>query len=349
MISPTSIRTLRIGKDLAPYEKTKNEWKKSKKDISDILSTIKLFKAHNKFNELIDKNNSKFLKGQLSPEGKVQGARIIILPNGKKLDKAYSLFAKNLTFHDESSHSHWDVIYQNPNGKYAYLYAQEKIKMAIKNKYKKVKSFENKYDLLSKNVLNSLINDNDDTALPMYTLLKTYMRVGNEMYYKSTGHKGLTTLTKKDIEIEKNKTTFSYIGKDGVPITISEKFPDEYIKKLKERLAEKKPSEFVFTNSKGAPLKDTDFMSAFEKYCGEKFYPHIVRSFYATKKARNFLSNHKTTSKEEIKELFTKIAEKLGHKRFDKKHGEWKDNYTVTIHHYIQPELVEKIETLAKN
>ena len=349
MIDSTPIGTSRIGKNLTPYEKTKNGWKKSKKDISNILSTVKLFKSHNKFNELIDQKNTNFLKGQLSSEGKVQGARINILPNGDKLDKAFSLFAPNLTFHDESSHDHWDVIYKNPNGKYAYLYTQNKIKKAVKNKYKKVKSFENKYDLLNKNLLNALIKEKDDTVLPMYTLLKTYMRVGNEMYYKSTGHKGLTTLTKNDVEIEKNKATFNYIAKSGVPITISERFPEEYIKKLKEKLSEKKESDFIFTNSKGAPLKDTDFMRAFEKYCGEKFYPHIVRSFYATKEARNFLSNHKKASKEEIKELFTKIAEKLGHKRFDKKQGEWKDNYTVTIHHYIQPELVEKIENLTKD
>jgi len=193
--------------------------------------------------------------------------------------------------------------------------------------------------------VNALSKD-DEIALPMYTLLKTCMRVGNEIYYKSTGHKGLTTLTKKDIKIEKNHATFNYIGKNGVPTIISEEFPKEYIKKLKEKLAEKKSSEFVFTNSKGAPLKDTDFMHAFEKYCGEQFYPHIVRSFYATEKAKIFLSNHKKATKQEVKELFTKIADKLGHKRFDKKHNEWKDSYTVTIHHYIQPELVDKIKSL---
>ena len=36
--------------------------------------------------------------------------------------------------------------------------------------------------------------------------------------------------------------------------------------------------------------KDTAFMDAFEDYCGEKFYPHIVRSYYATKKAEEFIN-----------------------------------------------------------
>ena len=340
------IGTTRIGKNLNIYEKTKTKWEKSSKEFPELQQAINLFKSHNRFNELIDQKSPKFLKGQLSPEGKVQGARISILPDGKKLDKAFSLFAPKLSFHDESSHDHWDVIYQNPNGKFAYCYTIDKKEKATKNKYKKVFKFEKVYPNLRNNVIKSLADKSDIYALPMYTLLKTYMRVGNEMYYKVSGHKGLTTLTKKDIKISKNNTTFSYIAKSGVPMIISEEFPEEYIKKLKTILSKKKPSDFIFTNEAGTPLKDTDFMHAFEKYCGERFYPHIVRSFYATEEAKKFLSQHKKATKQEVKELFTKIADKLGHKRFDKKHNEWKDSYAVTIHHYIQPELVEKIENL---
>jgi len=149
MISQTQINTLRIGKDLNFYKKTSNGWKKSKKEIPEILNTVNLYKSHNKLNELIDKNNPQFLKGQLSPEGKVQGARVNVIPNGKKLDKTFSLFAPNITIHDESSHDHWDVIYQNPNGKFAYCYTTDKKEKAVKNKYKKVKEFKKKYTLLN--------------------------------------------------------------------------------------------------------------------------------------------------------------------------------------------------------
>ncbi len=341
--------TLRIGKNLIAYEKTKTGWKKLNNAIPSLTETVKLFKAHNNFKELIDQKNHKFLKGQISPEGKIQGARIIILPNGEKLDKAYSIFAKNLTFHDESSHNHWDIIYQNPNGKYAYLYTQSKRNNAVKNKYKKVERFEKKYSLLNKNVMNALKDKEDIIALPMYTLLKTYMRVGNEMYYKANGHKGLTTLKKKDISISGNDVKFDYIAKSGVPLVIKEQFPKEYVKKLQEAMRLRKNNDFIFTNSGGHPLKDTDFMAAFEKYCGEEFYPHIVRSYYATGKAKEFLRSHKEATKHEIKELFNSIAEKLGHKRFDKKNNEWKDSCAVTVSHYIQPEIVEKVNNLVKS
>ncbi|MGV8142055.1 MAG: hypothetical protein ACP5NS_00275 [Candidatus Pacearchaeota archaeon] len=340
--------TLRIGRNLHIYEKTSNSWRVSKEIFPEVETAVKLFKAHGNFRALINKNNPSFLKGQLSPDKKIQGARINILPNGEKIDKAYSLFAKNLMFHDQKSNDHWDVIYQNPNGKFAYCYTIDKKNKASKNKYRKVKEFASIYPTLEKKVEKALKDKQDILALPMYTLLKTYMRVGNEMHFRATGHKGLTTLTKRDVKLNKNKAVFNYISKSGVPMEIVQEFPEIYISRLKNIIQNKKPSDFVFTHLDNKPLKDTDFMKAFENYCGQRFYPHIVRSFYATSKAEEFLATHKSAKKEEVKELFTTIAEKLGHKRFDKKQNEWKDSYTVTIHHYIQPDLVEKLENLIK-
>ena len=342
----TPIGTMRIGKDLCAYVKTKNSWKKAKRDFPEAYNAIKLFKAHGNFKELIDNKNPKFLKGQLSPDELIQGARINILPNGEKLDKAYSIFAKNLTFHDESSHDHWDVIYQNPNGQFAYVYSLKKRKSAIKNKYKKVKLFEEKYPQLQRKVLKALEDREDIYAVPMYTLLKTYMRVGNELHYKENGHKGLTTLKKRDISINGSTVHFNYLAKSGVPMKITQEFPHIYVQRLKEMMSHANQSDFIFTNSQKIPLKDTAFMDAFEDYCGEKFYPHIVRSYYATKKAEEFLACHKQATKADLKELFTSVAEKLGHKRFDKKQNEWKSSYNVTIHHYLNPEVLEKLNEL---
>ena len=342
------IGTIRIGTNLKIYEKTKHSWRLSKKEFPEAQKTIELFKVNKNFKELINPKSPGFLKGQLSPKGNIQGARLNILPNSSKIDKSYSLLAKKLTFHDESSHDHWDVIYENPNGKFAYCYTLEKKNKSTEEKYLKVNKFERIYPKLEKNVELALKDESDIYAVPMYTLLKTYMRVGNEMNYKANGHKGLTTLTKKDISIKNNQATFNYIAKSGVPMKIVQDFPQTYIKRLKEAIRNKKNSEFIFTNESNKPLKDTDFMRAFENYCGEKFYPHIVRSFYATKKAKDFLQDHKKAEKDEIKDLFTEIAEKLGHKRYDKKNNEWKDSYTVTIHHYIQPDLVNKIQNLIR-
>ena len=54
-------------------------------------------------------------------------------------------------------------------------------------------------------------------------------------------------------------------------------------------------------------------------------------------------------TKQEVKELFTGIAEKLGHKRVDKKHNEWKDSYNVTIHYYLNPQILDKINSITEN
>jgi len=346
-VTEIPLGTIRFGKDLKVYEKTGSGWKISKRDFPEILRVINLFKSNNNFDKLVDQKNPKFLKGQLSSDEKIQGARINILPNGEVLDKAYSIFAKDLTFHDESSHDHWDVIYQNPNGKYAYVYTLEKRKRSVNKKYKKVNEFEKVYEKLYSNVVKALKDEKDLLAVPMYTLLKTYMRVGNEIYFKADGHKGLTTLEKKDIKISPPKVEFNFTAKNGVPMSIVEIFPKEYTERLKLSMKNLKSSDFVFAHD-GVPYKDTDFMKAFEKYSGQKFYPHIVRSYYATSRAKKFLKTHKKANKKEVKDLFVSIAEKLGHKRFSKKDNEWVDSYNVTVHHYLQPDVFEKINKLIR-
>lgn len=342
--------TLRIKTvDLQVYEWRDNTWQRSAARLPAALPVVEMYKAGGSFEALVDKKDPQFLKGQLSPQGRPQGARINVLPNGKQLDKAFSLFAQELTVHAGRSapHNHWKVIYKNPCGKFSYLYTLDEKKRFRNKKYRVVKEFDKYYRRLEKSVYKALKDKDDFLAVPMYTLLKTFMRVGNETYYKINHHQGLKTLKKENISIDKNCVSFDYIGKDGVPTNIKVEFPMIYIDRLRQILAGLDGEAFVFINQKtGAPLKDADFRQAFKKYCGKEFYPHIVRSYYATLKARQFLRKNKFPTKEEVKNLFLSIAEKLGHKRFAKKDGVWKESYTVTINHYIQPGLVRQIKAL---
>jgi len=302
-----------------------------------------LFKAHKNFNVLIDKKNPRFLKGQLY-HGKDQGARINILPDGTIIDKAYSLFAKELTVHDQSSDEHWDVLFQNPGGTWSYCYSLEKKAKNTLNKYKKVQKFDEIYLKLIKNVSSALKNKKDNLALPMYTLLRTRMRIGNEIYYKLHNHKGLTTLKKKNIKIKGKEIEFKYVGKDGVPQDIKKKFPELYVKRIRKHLNNLKANDFVFVSKSGKPLPEKDFKLAFKKYCGQEFYPHIVRSHYATTKVKNFIKGKRKLSKKEVNELYLEIAASLGHKKFVKKDNVWKESSSVTVGHYIEPKLVEKVK-----
>jgi len=345
----TLIGTIRIKvKDCKAYEKTFNSWKKYKIGCSDALQVIKLFKAHKNLDVLIDKKDSRFFKGQLSKEGNPQGARINLLPNGRKLNLAYSLFGKHLTIHDELSNEHWDVIYQNPCGTYSYLYTMDKKQSATKIKYNKVEQFEKCYPILKRGLLRDLKTKDDALTLAMYTLLKTLMRIGNEIYYNAHRHKGLTTIKKKNILIKGKNVTFNYIGKGGVPLVITEEFPKVYLIKLKRLLNTKKKEDFVFTNTgTNHPLKEISFKKAFKDYTGKEFYPHIVRSHFATKQAKQFLKQ-KNFNKQDVKEFYLSIAEKLGHKRFVKKDNQWEASFNVTVSHYIDPLIVEKINSMVK-
>ena len=330
----------KIKANLTIVESEGKSFKPSAKKFPNAIKVAQLFKTHNNLKLITDTKNPKLLKGSFS-KNKPLGARINILPDGQKLNKAYSLFAPNLTIHDEKSNSHWDAIFQNPNGKFAYLYTLKKESQSKNQKYKQVEKFAKDLPKLKRNLAASL--SKDSIALPMAILLKTKMRVGNEIYYKKNHHKGLTTLKKKDIKISKNKITFDYIAKDGVPQKTTETFSTKEINKLKQLLKSKNPNEFVFTNIQGHPFKDIDFEKAFEKYCGHKFYPHIIRSHYATEEAENFLKKNKTPTEQETKNLYNKIADKLGHKKFSKKKNEWQTSYQITLHHYINPKLVEQI------
>ncbi len=302
-------------------------------------AVVELFVKHGNLDMIRDGKDASFLKGGFCG-GKVVGERICVLPDGRKLNKAYSLFAPMLTIHDEKSNSHWDVIFKNPNGKFAYLYDLKKVRLSTKGKYKKVEEFERCLPRLERNLMRAL--DDDLIVLPMLILLKTKMRVGNEIYYLKNGHKGLTTLKKGDIKISGDNVTFDYIGKDGVPQKITEKFSLKVVNELKNIIKGKKAGDFMFVDSGGHPLKDTQFERAFLRYCGKKFYPHIVRSHYATKEAEKFLKKNPRVDKEKARKFCLALADKLGHKKFSKKRGDWEDSYAVTLHHYIRPELVER-------
>ena len=111
--------TYRIGfPDLKIYESSGKTFKKSQKQFPEAISIAKLFKANKTLKEIQDPKNKKFLIGEFSNK-KAKGGKIKIIPNKKELDKPFSLFAPNLQIHDEKSISHWDVIFQNPNGAFS--------------------------------------------------------------------------------------------------------------------------------------------------------------------------------------------------------------------------------------
>ncbi|MBT6690370.1 hypothetical protein HN903_02795 [archaeon] len=309
--------------------------RKSKVKFPEAMTVAQLFKKHGNLKMIRDGD---FLMGGFC-KGRSIGKRIGILPDGTKLNKAFPLFASKLAIHDEKSHGHWDVIFENPSGSLCYIYSLDKMKISKDKKFKLVDDFEKCLPRLRRNLMKAL--GTSELVLAMLVLLKTKMRVGSEVYYKRSRHKGLTTLKKKDIQISGKKVRFSFIGKDGVPQVIEEIFGERVVSELKRVLGKRKMDDFVFLNSKGRPFGDVEFEAGFERFCGERFYPHIVRSHFATREVEKFLAKK---NKGNVGVFCLGLAEKLGHKKIVK--GEWENSSDVTLHYYVRPDLVERVRKL---
>jgi len=339
MIKDFDIGTKRINyASLKLCIKTSTSWDFLDELSEDLNSIISQYSKNKTLHHLIDEKHPEFLKGSLSPENKISGERIKLLPEGTQIARAgFSIFAKNLRFNKDPNHE-WDVCYENTSGLKTYLYSEDKIHLEQEKKFKLVQKFSENYDNIISNVENNL---EKIEYLALYTLLKTFIRVGNYDYYLKNSHKGLTTLLKRDISVEGDKILFDFIGKDGVPHHIKKEFSEEYIVKLKRILSSRKEDEFVFTGLKGKPLHSEDFSSIFFNITQEHFYPHIIRSHHADSKCLDFLEGK--IEIQDPEKLFFQIAKDLGHKKYNRKKEQWEISPTITIKNYIYPEYVKKI------
>lgn len=341
--------TKRVKKiDLKQYAKKGKAWLLSSASPNYTKKAIKAYADKKKISTLIDDLAKEFLKGFVSNEGKVSGSRISLLPTGKKLARGgFSLFAKNLKFNFDDKYE-WDVMYENASGSKTYLYAEDKIHLEKEKKAKLVDKFAKFYPKILKLLEKDLKKKKSVEHLALLTLIKTYIRVGNLEYYNHNGHKGLTTLQKKDIKIRNNDVTFDFVGKDGVPHVITKQFPSYYIAILTNRLTSIKPSQFVFAGVDNHPLHSSDFTDILYGYTKQHFYPHIIRSFHADITCKDFLTKNKNKklSKGDVDQKLLEVASSLGHKKFNKKKKEWQISYKVTIDNYIRPKFVESMRKL---
>jgi hypothetical protein len=335
-------------KDHKEYVKTESDWMLDSEIPENIKQIIEFYQENENIDLLIDEINNDFFKGFLDPENRPSGQRIKMLPSGKKLARGgFSIFSKNLRFNDNGEHL-WDVCFENPSGTLTYLYNEDKIQTEKEKKALLVDEFEKHFEDIMIKLTDDLKKKKSVILLALYTLLKTNIRVGNLEYYNHLKHKGLTTLQKSDIKIRKNNVTFEYIAKDGIPQKFVVEFPDFYIDLLRKHLTKLKIEDFVFAvDSK--PIHAEEFSKILFEYTGVHFYPHIIRSYYADSKCKEFLKNHSKATKKEVDEFLLDVAKNLGHKKYDKKSGEFIPNYKVTIENYIRPNLYNNLTLLIEN
>lgn len=339
-------------KDLAVVECDEKTCRKSKVKFPGVMEVVRLFKKHNNLDLIRDGD---FLKGGFL-DGRAAGKRIDVLPDGTKLNKGFPLFARGLKVHDEKTHGHWDVIFQNASGSFTYVYSLEKVKNSKDKKFELVEEFEKCLPKLRRNLMRALGTPLDslghqtgqgDLVLAMLILLETRLRVGSEVYYKRSRHKGLTTLKKKNFSVCGNNICIDFVGKDGVPQKMDVKIKGRVLSELNRVLNMRQNNDFVFLNSRGRVFRDSDFEAGFERFCGVRFYPHIVRSHFATREVEAFLrkaDGGKGLAAGEARAFCLKLADELGHKKFSKRQGEWEDSFEVTLHYYVRPDLAERLQ-----
>jgi len=340
------------SKDFKLYIFENNSWVKEEDKIPiEVKKIISKYKLKKNIQNLIDKKDSKFLKGFLNKDNLPSGQRIKILPNGKKIARGgFSIFAKNLKL-NENEKSLWDIVYENSSGTKTYLYSEDKIEIEHKKKAKLVDKFAKEYPKINRKLNLDLKNKNEIIYFAIKILLETKIRIGNYEYYNHLGHMGLTTLKKENLKIDilKNEINFNYIAKDGVPRNFSKKFDKNFIMKFKKILDKKTKNEFVFSGADNLPIHSYEFSKILFNYTKIHFYPHIIRSYFADSVCKDFLKYKRKSTKEEVDKTFLKVAKELGHKKYNKKKEIWENNFKVTINNYIRPQFSKRMINLYKN
>jgi hypothetical protein len=328
-----------------------NSWSELKQVDKNLLNILDKYDENEYINEILDTNELTFLKGYLDYKERPSGSRITILPNGDKIARGgFSLFAKDLKFNCDKRKL-WDVCYRNTSGSQTYLYSEKKVSLEQKQKTKKVDLFEKWYPTIISKLEEEISKSAPTiTHIALYILLLTHIRIGNLEYYHRLKHKGLTTLQKEDFKIEENTLVLDFIGKDGIPQHIvkaegirDQKVWNKVLGTLAKKLSPLHNKDFIFTKNNNL-LHSQDFSKLLFNYTGEHFYPHIIRSFYADSKCKEFLKTHKKPTYTEVKNQFKSIAKELGHKKYNKKKQDYLVEYKVTLTNYIRPELSEKMK-----
>ena len=157
MIKDFDIGTKRINyASLKLCIKTSTSWDFLDELSEDLNTIISQYSKNKTLHYLIDEKHPEFLKGSLSPENKIFGERIKLLPEGTQIARAgFSIFAKNLRFNNDTDHE-WDVCYENTSGLKTYLYSEDKIHLEQEKKFKLVQKFSEHYDKIISNVDNNL-------------------------------------------------------------------------------------------------------------------------------------------------------------------------------------------------
>lgn len=191
---------------------------------------------------------------------------------------------------------------------------------------------------LEKDLRNTEMTQEKVIATVVKLMEQTAIRIGNDSYEKENGSYGLTTLKNRHVKVNGNHIRFSFIGKKGVPhsITLRSKRMARIVKQCMEIPGQEL---FQYINGDGKPrVIDSGKVNAYIKAVTEKdmtakdFRTWIgsfiaLRAFKSAGKAEN-----PATAKKRIIEVLDFVSKQLGNTR------------SVTKKYYVHPVLISLYE-----
>ena len=149
-------------------------------------------------------------------------------------------------------------------------------------------------------------NNGNDEAAVLLVLAKTGMRIGSDRNTKAKVQAyGASTLQARHVKVEGRVTSFEFVGKKGVDISLTNIDP-ALAKVLQSRVKGKGPNEAVF-NTKDAKVRD--YMHSIG---GKGFMPKDFRTYVATSTALEMVKVMSPAAGEkEFRKLRLQVAKKV--------------------------------------
>lgn len=221
-----------------------------------------------------------------------------------------------------------------------YIYHHLWVELQNTNKYIHLYQFGKGLATLKKRINKDLkkkqIDINFIAALAIKIILKTSIRPGNEVYKKSNGSYGLTTLQNKHLILRNGIVTFKFVGKKGVKQDkqIKDKTLFNIIKKVKA-LPGNRFLQFYDDNRKIRQVNPAILNSYLQKIYHNNTTNKTIRTWNACYLSLEFLLNNYQNNQKRnktSKHLVEFVASNLG------------NTVAVAKKNYIAPRIIEEFE-----
>jgi len=235
---------------------------------------------------------------------------------------------------------HMQVTGRDDAGRKQYIYHPEWVRARATQRFSKLKALGKRLPRLRERYDSDLrkhqLNKTRVSAIAVYLLDLTHMRVGRKKYYLENETAGLVTLRDENVEVASGHVEFDFVGKSKKKRNF--RVDDRRLAGQLDDL-EKHNGRALFTYQYGsntAELDADDINEYLSESMGDGFSAKDFRSWAGTHIALNYLLDHPPSDETEIpKTILSAVdeaAEHLGNTR------------AVAREHYIAPKLLQEAE-----